>query len=369
MKRISLPKWAIWLLINLVILGFFQLAKANITLMNAISQAITTPVGKALGQVSALSAISVMETFYVTAAGVGIIVIARFLCTIIANPQQRLRRLLAGVMAVVNLGLSVYAAFWVVWGVQYYTDDLASRMGLDAVGGSTEELALVTAYFVNQLYQTYDLVERDENGLFAVSQEEILEAVPGIYDWVGTQYPFLAHDDVIPRSMVFSQTMSEMTFTGVYSPFTGEAHVNTASPTCLLPSTIAHELSHLRGIAAEDACNFLGVLVSTTSGNAAYTYSGYLAGYIYLSNALYAQNYDLWYAIASYLPYEVSVDLNDNTDYWAQYRTTTAATVSQNTYDVFLKSYDQEDGIESYGMAVDLLLAYYLPQLTWAFDA
>ena len=35
------------------------------------------------------------------------------------------------------------------------------------------------------------------------------------------------------------------------------------APACLIPSTIAHELSHQRGIASEQECNFLAVLAST----------------------------------------------------------------------------------------------------------
>lgn len=347
-----------WLCVNVTLLAIFNLGK-NTAWMNTFAQDISTPVGKFIGSVSYLFPFSVMEVGYVTLAGVGIIVLARFLVALVSEPQ-RLKRLFCGFLAVVNLGLSVYAGFWALWGVQYYGDDLPTLMDMDAVGGTTEELAIVTAYFVWQLQQTYDQVERDEDGLFAVSKEAILADATQVYDNLGTQYDFLAHDDHTPRGMVFSQVMSEMNFTGVYSPFTGEAHLNMDSPACLLPSTIAHELGHLRGIAQEDACNFLGVVASVSSGLPAYEYSGYLAGYIYLANALYAQNYELWYIIASQLPIEVQVDLNNNTAYWEQYRTQTA-TVSQATYDAYLKSYDQEDGIQSYGMAVDLILAYYLP--------
>ena len=79
--------------------------------------------------------------------------------------------------------------------------------------------------------------------------------------------------------------MSAMNFTGVYFAFTGESNINVDAPACLIPSTIAHELSHQRGIASEQECNFLAVLASTTSGDPVYEYSGWLMGYIHLGNA------------------------------------------------------------------------------------
>ena len=63
--------------------------------------------------------------------------------------------------------------------------------------------------------------------------------------------------------MFFSRVMSAMNFTGVYFAFTGESNINVDAPACLIPSTIAHELSHQRGIASEQECNFLAVLAST----------------------------------------------------------------------------------------------------------
>ena len=68
---------------------------------------------------------------------------------------------------------------------------------------------------------------------------------------------------------------------------TGESNVNIDSPACLLPSTVTHELAHQRGIASEQECNFLAVAAATSAEDPAYRYSGYLMGYIHLSNALY----------------------------------------------------------------------------------
>ena len=46
-------------------------------------------------------------------------------------------------------------------------------------------------------------------------------------------------------------------------------------------------------VAAEQEANFVGVMAATAGGNAAYQYSGWLFGYLHLSNALYSADPDL----------------------------------------------------------------------------
>ena len=82
--------------------------------------------------------------------------------------------------------------------------------------------------------------------------------------------------------------MSAAGFTGYLCPLFGESTLNVDCPAVFLPATIAHEFSHQRGVAAEQEANFVAIRASTTCGDAAYEYSGWLMGYLYLSNAWYS---------------------------------------------------------------------------------
>ena len=248
-----------------------------------------------------------------------------------------------------------------MWGVNFWADSFQDCSGLYARPVSIEDLKAVTEYFAENLSKSADnhAITRDENGVFTVPREYILDKAPEIYDDIEKIYPFLEFQDIGVKPMIFSRLMSRMDFTGFYCSYTGEANVNIDSPACLLPSTCAHEMAHQRGFASEQECNFLAVLACVTSGDPVYTYSGYLMGYIYLGNALYETDPDAYRAIRDILPDTVRADLRANSVYWEQFHNTIIKSVSTKVYDGILKSYGDNRGIRSYGAMVDLLIAYY----------
>jgi hypothetical protein len=258
----------------------------------------------------------------------------------------------------VTLILAVYAGFCLLWGVYYYTSDFETQSGICAQLVSVEQLKSVTAYFARLANKYAVQVQRDENGLFAEDMDAIFARSDTLYDNVEEQFPCLAGDGLHAKPFMFSKAMSYINFTGFFFPFTGEANINVDSPDCLIPSTIAHELAHQRGVAQEDEANFVAVLSSLESGDAAYCYSACLLSYIHLGNALYKADRDAWLEIYSTLCPQVLADFADNNAYWAQFETP-VSTVSDAVYTGFLQSYGQSLGLQSYGACVDLLVAYY----------
>ena len=352
-------KLHIWLAVNLSLLALYFGLRGNRALMNALTRKGTTPLKHAIGRLCYLTDVSVMEILYILAA-VGVIAyLAWSIAAIVKAKGCRGQRTYGAVLGGVDLALTVYAVFCLMWGVNFWTDSFQEQSGIVAQPVEQEDLAKTTAYFVAQLIHTADAVPRNEDGTFAVPMEEILEAAPTVYDPLEQVFPELAFDDPGVKAMRFSRIMSITGFTGVYFACIGESNVNVDSPTNLLPATIAHELAHQRGVASEQECNFLGVLASTTSGNPAYEYSGWLLGFIHLGNALCRINPDLYWALRAYLPDSVEADLRQNNAYWDQFEDNVVEQVSEKVYDGMLKSYGEEQGIQSYGTVVDLLVTYY----------
>ena len=352
-------KLHLWLLADLTVLAAFRLLRGNRQWMNALADSVTTPLKRAIGRVCYLTDISVMEVLGVLLVLAGAAYLVWSIAAVRRAAGRRADRAYSAVLGAGCIGLAIYAGFCLLWGVNFWTDGFQDKSGICAEPVAQEDLLAVTEYFAQQLTDAADDVARDENGFFAVPRSEILAASPVIYDPLEKQFPFLEFDDPGAKAMKFSRLMSRTDFTGFYCPWTGESNVNVDSPACLLPSTVAHELAHPRGFASEQECNFLAVLASTASGNEAYEYAGWLMGYIHLGNALYRVDPDTYWAMRNALPEGVKADLAYNTAYWNQFRDTVVQTVSKKAYDVTLKAYGDERGIQSYGMVVDLLVVYY----------
>ena len=159
-----------------------------------------------------------------------------------------------------------------------------------------------------------------------------------------------------------------MDFTGFFFPFTAEANLNIDFPVSLLPSTVAHELAHQRGVAKEQEANFVAVLACLAYGDPDYCYSACLLAYTHLGNALYAADYSRFEPIYFSLNDCVLRDFQVNREYWKAFETP-VQTVSTEIYDGFLKSYDQALGMKSYGACVDLLVNYYYDEAVAYFAA
>ena len=352
------PKLHIWLAVDLALVCLFLLTRGNRRWMNALTNCVTEPLKRGIAGLTYRMDFSVAELLYVTAIAVGVLLLP---CAVRALVRSRCRwqTLYGMVLSAACTVLSIYVGLTLLWGVNYYTDTFQDKSGIYARQASVEELEELTRIMAQGVIDTYDEVKRDKNGLFAESREDIFAAAPTIYAHVYDQFPFLKQTDQVPKALVFSEPFSMMDFTGFFFPFTGEANLNVHCPAMYLGSTIVHELAHLRGIASEQECNFLAVVASTASDEPAYRYAGWLLGFVYTANALYRADVEAWKAIRVTLPEEVNADLRYHSDYWAAYEGPINEAAS-NAYDSFLKGYGDEDGIQSYGTVVDMLITYYL---------
>ena len=353
-------KLHIWFLTAAAALALFYLLRPNTALMNALS-GLTAPCRAVIASLTYRTTVSVMEVLCVLLVVLGAAYLGVTIAAVRRAVERRRDVLYQYLLGAACFGLSLWAAFCLLWGINCWSDGFQARSGVYARPVSQEELFYTTLYLAQQLSESANDVARNENGSFAVPREEILADSVSVYDAVEEQFPFLAYEDVGVKGMYFSRILSHLDFTGIFCPFTAEANVNMDSPASRLPCTAAHEMAHQRGIFSEQECNFLGILASTTSGIPSYEYSGWLSAFVYAGNSLYSVSPDLYWAIRELLPPAVEQDLADSTAYWAQFEKKLPQKISNTVYDGVLKAWGEEQGIRSYGTVTDLLVVWFCP--------
>ena len=346
---------------GLAALGTFYALRGSRALMDAWLQAVSMPVKRAVS--------FLVDPLPFSACELGATVLILAALVLLVRALRRGKSAVAGwVLHLAVLLVWGYAGVCALWGTQYYGTSFAQKAGMDAPPVSVEQLAAVTQYFADRVAETADTVPRDEAGVYAVPKADSMQGCRGLYDPLVQRWAFLQGPERRPKPAFYSKLMSAWGFTGYLCPLVGESTLNMDSPAVFLPVTIAHELAHQRGVAAEQEANFVGILAATGSGDAAYAYSGWLFGYLHLSNALYSVAPDAASAGYAALPAGAKADLADNNAYWKQWEGP-VRTTGEKVYTAFLQGYGQTLGMRSYGACVDLLVEEFLPYTSGSISA
>lgn len=283
------------------------------------------------------------------------------------RPLKILGRLLFGASL-------LFFLFTVNCGINYYRQPFSSLSGLTIQPSSSQELYDLCSWLVEQIQDSVRQLEdqaSEENGFSGQTSREPLPSYGKLLEYgrqgqlamrrLGEEFPVLAGFYPAPKPLLLSRILSVQQLCGVYSPFTVEANYNREMPLYNIPHTICHELSHLKGFMREDEANFIGYAACIHSEDLYFRYSGYLMGWVYAGNALTQADPEGFAALRSALPQAALTDLSYNNAYWDAFQGKVAE-VSTRVNDTYLKLQDQQDGIQSYGRVVDLMLAYHRRQ-------
>ncbi len=191
---------------------------------------------------------------------------------------------------------------------------------------------------------------------------------------LGAEYPQLDGYYPRPKALFFSDFMCQQYMQGYYFPFSMEANYNDVMHILNIPSTMCHELAHLRGYIFEDEANFIGYLACVRSEDEFFQYAGYLSVLNYLYNDLVKArkgNPEAFEAAAERVPpaaiseqvWEDNIFVTE--EEWNRINESALidTEVVDKAADVFidtnLKVNGVSDGKVSYSRVVRLLLQYY----------
>ena len=259
-----------------------------------------------------------------------------------------------------KLACFVLFAFVLLCGLNYYRPEFTSFSGLTVRDSSSEELAALCSELIQRANGLRNDVRLDESGVMMLSQSNRATAVIArdSFARLAEDYAVLPKMNITPKPLVNSWWMSMMQLTGVFTPYTFEANVNVVCPDYSIPATMCHELSHTRGFMREDEANFIGYLACERSDSPDFRYSGVMLALVHSLNKLASDDRELFTQVNDLLSDGVRQDFQFNNAYWARYEGPVAK-ISDAVNNAYLRANAQDDGVQSYGRMVDLLLADY----------
>lgn len=281
------------------------------------------------------------------------------IASVIRHKGERIRYITGMVLNTLIAAGIIFFWFMISCGVNYYRYEFAEYSELQVRDATTEELYGLCLELAERTNEARVRTGTGNDSVFvsSMSNRERAVAAAEAMDRLGEEYEVLGGYNPPPKSVMFSDFMSELNITGVYFPFTAEANVNVSIPDYSRGAVLCHELVHLKGFMREDEANFIAYLACCESGNAELEYSGLILALIISGNNLYDDNAELYYSVASKYSEGVRRDLQYNSQYWEQYKETVMSEVGEAMNDTYLKLNNQEDGTKSYGRMTDLLLA------------
>ncbi len=310
---------------------------------------------KALAALSSVSRLLPIALWEVLALLAVLWFLYTFVC--IFSKRRSFLSWLTGVVLAACVGLFLFVA---LWGLNHFGPGVGETLGLDVREYSKDELIAATNYYAAQATQYAALVDRDEAGRAQFSDFSTLAAQAGRgYESLRQTYPQFDGSTDPVKSLLSWRLFSQFGTTGIFICFTGESCVNPDTYEAWIPFTMCHEIAHRQAVAAEDEANFCAYLACMENPSDEFRYSGAFAAYIYCNNALAKVDRAAASAIWQKVAEGVRADAQAANEHYAQYEGK-VQDAAQKVNDAYLKAFDEDSGVQSYGEVADLLIAWYL---------
>ena len=247
-----------------------------------------------------------------------------------------------------------YIMFYWSWGFNY------ERIKPNSIEYTTNDLIEVTDHYIRRVNNSQFNITNNKNKAVKVEDNfsELREKIINSLGETTKQFQiknFTKHPIKISQ---FSTLLSYMGFSGYINPFTLEAHINKNIPKISYPFTISHEIAHQYGISFENEANFFGLKNTLNSSDKIINYSGELMAVQYLLYDLRLKDNNKGLQLIDKLNGGVMKNLQEKISYSEKFKNPFEP-YFKKMYDLFLKGNNQNSGIKSYNLVVNLLIQDY----------
>lgn len=341
------------------------------TIEMVYSRKIYPVIASVLSSISSVVSSSLAEVLIIIVILVCAVILLVRLCVMVFGKLHKRSyhriRLVSFLISLVVFAGVMLNLFYILWGLNNFRETVAYSLELEVRQYSVDELAEVYEKLALEAAELRAQVNEDDNGVFTIgSPNKAYAAVKEAYTNLGEANGVFKNDALgklnlhTAKSVKLSEQMSQLGISGIYIPYTAEMNVNVDQPDLYIPTTAAHETAHFLGFAREDEANFIAFYVSRFSTDTAFRYSAVMNALVNCGNALCQEDAQRYLALRDKLYTDgMNRDLNEYRNYYAKYDGGAMQRLSDDINDAYLKHNGQQDGIQSYGQMVDILLAYY----------
>lgn len=324
--------------------------------VTAFFRPISRVLSRILGYIFSPFPFAVFEWLIVLAV-IGLIALLVRLIVQLVKTRGKRKQCLGKAAASLLVGvLSVAFSFTWLWGLNYVAPPLHEVMDLPMRAHEEAFLIQVTVHLAERANEIAPLVPRHENNrtIYRSVRASNASALQGFAALAEDNRLFHAASPGTKR-LTFHGFYSAFGVAGMYFPFTGEGGVNPDTPAAVLPFIVTHEIAHRLGLAREDEANFVAFLAARASDDPMTRYSGYLNALIYCWNALSTGGQR---EVAPLLGEYILADWREIGEHFERHAGP-ARDFGERVNHGYLQAMGQPEGVDSYGMVVDLILAYF----------
>lgn len=252
----------------------------------------------------------------------------------------------------------LYFAFHFLWAFNYYRVPLFEKMQISREYTDADLVAFTEKLIVKTNAVQFKITE-DKNKKIIVpyTQNQVFEMTQNGYGHLAKQHPYFGYSIPSQKKSLLSLPLTYMGFGGYLNPFTNEAQVNDKLPMYGFPNVVCHEMAHQIGFGSESECNFIGFLAGIKNDDLYFQYSAYANALRYCLGSIAAKDEKLFEQLKLKVHPGIIENYRESEAFWKQYDTFIDKAFHA-FYDQYLKSNQQEDGIDSYSKFVDLLINY-----------
>ncbi len=200
--------------------------------------------------------------------------------------------------------------------------------------------------------------DREKKVTNPYSQDSVFKLTQNGYDQLAKEHPYFDYKIPSQKKSLLSLPLTYMGFSGYLNPFTNEAQVNDKLPMYGFPNVVCHEMAHQIGFGSESECNFIGFLAGVKNEDLYFQYSALSNALRYCMSNIGMKNEKEFDRLKVKINPGILKNYRESETFWQQYDTLIDKAF-HTFYDQYLKSNQQEEGIDSYSKFVDLLVNYY----------